>query len=57
MTSTCHLARQACQWLPSPAPEDARVRDALLRWLQAFLPSAMTFIREDDDNLPELLEG
>jgi putative membrane protein len=57
VSSVCHLARQTCQWLPSSAPEDERIRAALLRWLTAFPLSLMCYVREEDDKLPALLNG
>jgi len=57
VSSVCHLARQTCQWLPTAAPEDERIRAALLRWLNAFPLSLMCYVREEGDKLPALLQG
>lgn len=57
MASVGHLARQSCQWLPSDAPDDERIRAALLRWLRAFPVALMCNVREEEDQLPALLTG
>jgi hypothetical protein len=57
VSSASHLARQACQWLPSAAPKEQRVRAALLRWLRALPLAAMCHQREESQNLPGLVQG
>lgn len=57
VSSTTHLGRQATQWLPSSHPDDALPRAALLRWLGAFPIATMAHLREEEEKLPELLDG
>ncbi|GBF88612.1 hypothetical protein Rsub_01327 [Raphidocelis subcapitata] len=57
VASVGHLARQSCQWLPSDAPEDERIRAGLLRWLRAFPVTLMCNVREEEEQMPVLLQG
>lgn len=57
VSSVCHLARQTCQWLPTSAPEDERIRAALLRWLRAFPLAVKCYVREDEGRMKGLMEG
>ena len=57
VSTVCHLARQACQWLPNAVPEERRLRLAVLRWLRAFPLVAMCYQRAELEKLPGLLKG
>ena len=57
VAATGHLARQACQWLPTSSPEDENIRGALLRWLRAFPVLLMCHVREEEDKMDTLLQG